>query len=160
MADQLAEIRKSVDGVAKAVASLAKAGGTGQPAGSTARTLVDVDALTDGEVRELALLVENERDLANFTNGRIASEGPSVDGMYDEFSRLGLLVRAAGGACLALSSTAHWAVEKRRQRKAEAADALKRQWRHERRVTIGAAFLGGAMGIAGTLLGVIVGHMM
>ena len=41
-----------------------------------------------------------------------------------------------------------------------AADALKRQWRHERRATIGAAFLGGAMGIAGTLLGVVVGHMM
>ena len=152
MADQLAEIRKSVDGVAKAVASLAKAN-------SPARALVDVDALTDGEVRELALLVENEGDLANFTSDRIASEGLSVDGMYDEFSRLGLLVRAAGGACPALSGTAHWAVEKRRQRKAEAADALKRQWRHERRVTVGAAFLGGAMGLLGVVLGYFLGTL-
>lgn len=117
-----------------------------------------VDA-ADGEVRELALLVENEGGLANFANDRIASEGPSVDGMYDEFSRLGLLVRAAGGACLALSSTAHWAVEKRRQRKAEAAAALKRQWRHERRVTVGAAFLGGAMGLLGVVLGYFLGTL-
>ena len=154
MTDQLRGIRESIDALNKSVAAMAS---MAKRAEETRRTPVDVDMLTSDEIAELERLIAAS-DVRAASSKNI--EDPAFAGMYAEFSRLGLALLDFGGACVMLTPTAAWAVEKRRQRDADTVAAQERQWRHERRIALAAAFLGGAMGIVGTLLGVVVGHMM
>lgn len=76
--------------------------------------------------------------------------------MYEELSQLGLVesFRGPNGEPYAIhvTSKGSWAVEKRRQRDAEAIAERERQWRHDRKMTWIAALSGVLGAIVGSLL--------
>ena len=89
MPDQLAEIRKSIDGVSKGLATISKVVGElnktqkEAPEQKGRRVVVDVDALTDAEVSELVTIIE--------ADGRDPAADVTAVGMRQELKRLGLI---------------------------------------------------------------------
>lgn len=146
MADQLTEIRKSIDGVSRALSSIRAA-----PGG--ARQRVDVDALTDAEVDELEALATCE-DAAERSQGRIA-QSEALEGMYAELAALGLVDVDSGGTVIGVRPVGLWAVEKRRQRTAEREADVARQLAHDRKMTLISAMAGLVGAIVGSPLTVL-----
>ena len=157
--NQFSGMEKKLDSIASAVKSLDKTSGkaASEQKAERKRAPIDVDALTSEEVEALRQLIEHESDLMEYSSARIAAGGEKVSGMYAEFNRLGLAAVEAGGRCVALLPMAHWAVEKHDQRSRDAELERKAQWRHDLVVASVSTAIGGALGIDGTLLGVLVG---
>lgn len=149
MPDQLAEIKKSIDGVSKGLASISKVVGELRktqekaPERESRRVVVDVDALTDAEVSELVTIIE--------ADGRDPAADVTAVGMRQELKRLGFINCLADGTVYYVDPLASWAVEKRRQRAEEHAAELERQWRHDRTMT----WIAAIAGLAGAVIGAV-----
>ena len=157
MADQLQEIKKSIDVMNKNVSAIAKATQRSQHQQALSRATLDVDALTNGEVAELARLAGSPD--VHAASAERASD-PVFAGMYSELSRLGLVTLDWGGTCVALTPMAHWAIEKRRQRDGDSDAARAKQWKHDKSIAVVSAAIGGVLGIAGSTLGVLAGRLL
>lgn len=158
MADPYEKLQKSIDGIASAVKDLGKASAkASHDTRGPRREPFDVDLLTSQEVEELRCLIRHEHNLAAYSSSRMQEEGTRLKGMYSEFNRIGIAVTDMNGVCVSLSPAAHWAVEKHEQRERDRRKDTRAQWRHDFRVAIASAAVGGLFGIAGTVIGVILG---
>lgn len=158
MADPMNGVIKSINGVTRSIDRLKKIEDDSAKKSEkrSRRIPFDVDALTNDEVEELRRLIDHEDDLVSYSKGRCSESGPTILGMYEEFDRLGLATCFLDSIQF-LSPMAHWAVEKHDQRCKEREADRKLQWRHDRNMAIIGALVGGVLGIAGTIFGVILG---
>lgn len=144
--------KEAAGGIRSIAASQASISRAAPPSGP-ARADVNVDALSSEEVAELELAI------ASGDAGKVARRAmstPELSGMYEELSQLGLVeaFRGPDGEMYAIyvTSMGSWAVEKRRQRDAEAAAEREHQWRHDRKMTWVAALSGVLGAVVGSLL--------
>ena len=158
MPDPYSGISKSIDKVASAVDKLKKSEDTSRKSSerSSRRVPVNIDLLTSEEVDELRALVGHEGTVGEFSASRMADGGPKVEGMYLEFSRLGLC-EMAGGVVVLLSPMAHWAVEKSEQRAREREEDRRSQRRHDYALAALTTFIGGLLAIVGSVVGALIG---
>lgn len=158
MPDPYSGISKSIDKVASAVDGLKKSEDTSRRSSERAsrRAPVDVDLLTSEEVQELRELIEHEGSLAEFAESKIDGGGPTVEGMYGEFERLGLC-STTNGVPVILSPMAHWAVEKSDQRAREREDDRRSQRRHDYALAVVTTVVGAAMTLLATVVTKLLG---
>lgn len=159
MADPYAKLERSIDGVASAVKSLDRTSSktTRELQREQKRHAFDVDLLTSEEVDELRRLIRHKGQLETYSSTRIKEGGERVRGMYLELGKIGAVTVDMEGVCVFLSPMAYWAVEKHEQRERDRNRAVENQWRHDFCIAGFSAFVGGLLGILGTLLGVMLG---
>lgn len=154
MPDPYSGISKSINKVASAVDGLKRSEETSRKSSERAsrRMPVNVDFLTSEEIEELRALVEHGTSLPDFSASRISSGGQKVEGMYQEFSNLGICMLDMDGRIVLLSPMAYWAVEKSDQRARERKADRESQRRHDYALAVVTTLVGAAMTLLATVV--------